>query len=181
MKPTVIGFSGRIKSGKTTISQAVAGALQLKRASFGDFVRDVAVYRGLDADCRQVLQQLGESLIAEGWLKFCRDVLQATDWTQGESIVVDGIRHADAVTELSRLAAPMPVVLVHVETDEKTRITRLARKELIEQESIKSHSTERDVREVLPSMAKLVVDGTKPIDVVVEEIAQFIADCSSSK
>ena len=177
MKPTVIGFSGRIKSGKTTVSQAVADVLSLPRASFGDFVRAEAQRRGLDGESRSVLQNLGELLIDQGWLRFCQDVLATVDWQPGNSLVVDGIRHAAAVRTLSRIVDPLPFVLVHVAVDEEIRQHRFQRQEMQSLREAESHSTEADVKDVLPMMADLIVDGAQAVDDLVREILSGIEDC----
>ena len=164
MKQTVIGFSGRIKSGKTTVSQAVADALSCQRASFGDFVRAEATRQGLDAESRSVLQDVGEMLIVQGWPQFCRNVLATADWQPGSSVVVDGIRHAEAVRQLARIVDPIPFVLVHVAVDEEVQQHRIQDEESQNLEDTEFHSTEADVKEVLPMMADLVIDGSHSVD-----------------
>ena len=48
LEPLVIGFAGRIGSGKSTLSSEVAERLGWRRASFGDYLRTVAKSSGLD-------------------------------------------------------------------------------------------------------------------------------------
>ncbi|MCE9551904.1 MAG: AAA family ATPase [Planctomycetes bacterium] len=170
MNPCVIGFSGRIKSGKTTISRAIAEHLRWPCSSFGDYVRAVAKDRGLTLDSRVVLQEVGETLIEAGWPKFCHDVLAMSGWQPGMSLIVDGIRHVDAVDEISRTVAPLRFFLIHVGIDEMERIERIHVHDLKDYSLTELHSTETDVKDALPSMALLVVDGTKAIDIVMEDI-----------
>lgn len=82
MSDCVVGFAGKMGSGKTTISSLTAQTLGWARVGFGDYVRSVARQRGLDAS-RGTLQALGESLLADGSEGFCRDVLAQTDWRLG--------------------------------------------------------------------------------------------------
>lgn len=175
IEPCAIGFSGRISSGKTTVSQAVAEALQWPRASFGDFVRTVASNRGLAVDSREVLQEIGVSLISKGWPEFCRDVLAAAGWQPGSAIVVDGIRHAEAVQHLSEIVAPLPFVLVHVRVDEQVRNERLLRRDgAAVQAEVESHSTEAAVKDILPRMADLTVDASWPMDRIIAEVIAYL-------
>lgn len=177
----LIGFSGPLKSGKTTVSTAVANALHLKRASFGDFVRQIAARRGLDPTKRRVLQFLGDELISKGWTKFCLDVLKSANWKKGESIVVDGIRHAQALLELARISKPLPAILIHVEIDEAVRNERIDHHTKRHIGSFESHSTEDDVSSVLPSMASIIVRGYEPLSDVVDEVVAFVLRLSEPK
>jgi dephospho-CoA kinase len=56
MNPAVVGFSGRIASGKSAISKALAADIGCRRVSFGDYVRKVAAERGL-APTREALHR----------------------------------------------------------------------------------------------------------------------------
>ena len=123
----ILGFSGKIKSGKTTVAEAVASELGIARASFGDYVRSVAYERGLDKNDRDTLQNVGESLIQSGWTQFCTDVLEAANWRGGDSIVVDGIRHEQAIVTIKEITTPQPFRLVHVEVADELRLERLGK------------------------------------------------------
>ena len=101
MNPCVIGFSGRIKSGKTTIATATASSLDWQCASFGDYVRWVAIRQNEDPESRAALQRIGESCIARGWPAFCHNVLKMVNWRSGMPVVVDGIRHVEAVEQIT--------------------------------------------------------------------------------
>ena len=125
MMAAVIGFAGRKKSGKTTISQTVADTLNWPYASFGDFVRHEASRRNLDATSLVVLQDLGEKLIGDGWPEFCRGVLALSEWKPGKSLIIDGIRHAEAVQQLTRIVAPLPFALVYVSTHDEVLLEAL--------------------------------------------------------
>ena len=174
MTPLVVGFSGRISSGKTTISRAVATSLSFPHASFGDCVREEAKRRRLDSDSRSILQDLGQTLIAQGWPQFCSDVLATVAWQPGSSLVVDGIRHVKAVRELTLIASPLRFVLVYVATDEQVLADRLQDPHLRELAIAELHSTETDVRNLLPTMADLVVSSAMPLHDAVQEIVEFV-------
>lgn len=123
--PCVLAFAGAIGSGKSTVSAAVASELGWPRASFGDYVRAEARRRGLDASSRDVLQALGETLISEGWDTFCAGVLRQADWRPGTPLVIDGIRHIEAIDTLAKLTAPSSIRLVYLEASEEERRRRL--------------------------------------------------------
>ena len=76
---------------------------------------------------RESLQELGSTLIAEGWDKFCWGVLNQANWKIGDSIVVDGIRHLEGLQNLKLMTYPAEVLLVFVKTDDDTILKRLER------------------------------------------------------
>ena len=176
MRPVVLAFSGGIASGKSTLSRSVAKTLDWPWVSFGDYVRTVAQNRSL-GNSREVLQEVGSSLIKEGWTQFCSSVLNQITWRPGQSLVVDGIRHAEAVYELQKLVAPSEFLLVFVETSDPMRKARLRARKVADYEKlqcIESHSTEAQVKVFLAGMADLTVDGTQPMENLVHEIVTWI-------
>lgn len=173
--PCAIGVSGRIGSGKTTISQAIADAVECPLASFGEFIRSAARNSGLNSESRDILQSIGDSLIAKGWPQFCRDVLNAANWQPSTSIIVDGIRHTEAVKHLSAIVAPLPFILVHVDVEETLRGDRV-RQRLVSSSSneAESHGSEAAAKIVLPEMADVRVDGSAPLSTSVAIILSFL-------
>jgi dephospho-CoA kinase len=167
-----LGISGRIGSGKTSLAVVLAERLNCPRASFGDYVRAVATDRGLDGGVRQVLQEVGDDLIAAGWDAFCAAVLNSAGYCSG-SVVVDGIRHADAAQTMQKLVAPTPWELVSVESEDSIRRSRLAARGVDEAGTTQAdaHPNEGEVASVMAS-ADLVVssDSTaaEAADVVME-------------
>jgi dephospho-CoA kinase len=130
VKSLVLAFSGSIGSGKSTLSLSVAKALNWPYVSFGNHVRTVALLRGL-GESREVLQEVGESLIQEGWEQFCKSVLAQTTWEPGEPLVVDGIRHVEAVETLQLLIVPSELLLIHITLNEPTRKARLYKRDVL--------------------------------------------------
>ncbi|MDQ3694453.1 MAG: AAA family ATPase [Chloroflexota bacterium] len=161
MSDLVIAFAGAIGSGKTTLSNAVCEALDCPRVGFGDYVRQVARSRGLD-DSRQVLQNVGASLVDGGVDRLCRAVLSQADWRPGTSLVIDGVRHVEVMESLRRLVAPSELRLVFVAVDDPTRLSRLVTEDIADKhdlDRVDDHSTEAQVRSALPTIADLVVTG----------------------
>lgn len=164
MEPQVIAFAGAIASGKTTLAEAVASALGCQRVSFGSFVREEATRRGLDANSRDVLQAIGEDLIARGWEPFCLGVLAQAGWRPHQMLVVDGIRHTQALETIRRLVWPLRTTLIYVDVAHANRDARLRVRGVDEEDQARadSHSTEAEVPSQLPAVAdhRLHADGS---------------------
>jgi ribosome-binding protein aMBF1 (putative translation factor)/cytidylate kinase len=176
LEPLVLAFSGKIGSGKTTLSQQVAEALGWRRASFGEYVGIFAKSQGLEVS-RDVLQELGQSLVARGPDDFCRSVLAHFGWNSGEPLVIDGVRHAVIFEALRRIVAPLDLRLVFINVDENTRLKRLKQtdRDVIDRlREVESHSTEREVTETLPSLASRHFQGDRPAKDVVREIVGWV-------
>ncbi len=176
MDNVVIAFAGPIGSGKSTVSAAIAEALGLPRASFGDYVRSVAKQRGLTQD-RETLQLVGSELIENGWGPFCKAVLSQAGWKRGDGIVVDGIRHIEAIEALRQMTAPLKFFPVFISIEGEDRKSRLMSKGIMddgEKSKIESHSTEVQVSS-LHSKASLVLDGSQPISELVGQIIGFVS------
>lgn len=180
MKPIVLGFSGKIASGKSTLSTEVASSLGWQRASFGDYVRTVAQHQRL-GESREVLQVVGASLINQGMEQFCQSVLAQANWQPGQPLIVDGIRHAEIVPILRHLVAPLELCLIFVVVNESTRLARLIERGSTnrEQQQLEAHSTETQVQTVLPRMADLIVDGTRKVEELVLEIVTWVQQLES--
>ena len=171
MTQAAVGISGRIGSGKTTFAESLSERLGCPHASFGKYVHSVAIEQGLDAGERQVLQTLGEDLIATvGWHDFCNAVLEYAGYQSG-SVVIDGVRHVDAIATLRELTAAVPWYLVAIDVDEaeigRRRTSRgddlasIARSE--------SHRNEAQVGDVR-ALADIIV----PAGVAIEEALTMV-------
>ena len=120
-KGLLVCFSGKMGSGKTSTSIAVANALACGYASFGGYLRDLVVNRGGDPDCRQTLQDLGQHLVQQDAESFCRNVLARADFVPGGDFVLDGVRHVQVLEHLDRIAAPSDVRLIFLKADTELR------------------------------------------------------------
>jgi dephospho-CoA kinase len=178
MKLYSFAFSGSIASGKSSLSLLVAKELNWPYVSFGDYIRSVARFRGLP-ESRQVLQALGQSLIEEGWEQFCRLVLNQVPWKPGQALVIDGVRHTEAIITLRRLISPAELLVIYISTSEAVRkIRAFERGETLVQD-VQDHPTEIQVKNQLPQMADLIVDGDKPITEINQEIAKWFRQLRS--
>jgi hypothetical protein len=174
MTNTVLAFSGGIRSGKSTVSTGVAKALGCLRVSFGNYVRTITQLRGLE-DCRKNWQAVGESLIQEDLNQFCAAVLAQAAWEPGGPLVVDGVRHVEVAEALKCLVSPSGLRLIYIHTDDESRERRFRDhspdgKPLGQ---LDQHSTEVQVKTELRRLADLVVDGTRPPEALIREIAAW--------
>lgn len=174
MKSTVLGFSGGIASGKSTLSEAVALSLGCPRVSFGGYMRGEARRRGVATD-RDTLQAIGEELVARDPDGLCRAVLGQAGWVPGGALVVDGVRHVDIAERLARIVKPSDFRLVYVAAEKDTRSARfVARAEAKgDLAAFDAHSTEKDVRHGLRERADLVADGNQAIESLIEKVARW--------
>jgi len=182
MKSIILAFSGQIGSGKSTISCLVADELGWKHTSFGDYVRTVARDRNLELS-REILQDLGSRLINEGWEHFCKAVLEQAQFKAGEYLVVDGVRHTEALNTIRDMTYPSIVFLIYIQLEPSKRQKRLEIKGLTDKgviRRIEEHSTEKQVQTILPQVADLIVDGSKPRLQIVNDIVTWIKSRVSS-
>ena len=176
-KSLLVCFSGKIGSGKTSTSRAVASALECGRTSFGGYLRDEVAGRGGDPYCRKLLQDLGQSRIEQNAGSFCREVLAAGGFVPGEDFVLDGIRHVDVLPHLVRIAAPSEVRLIFLEADAGLRSIRVEERSARVREDfdrVASHVVEADMEDELPMAAHAIVDGSLPEQDVIGECIGLI-------
>jgi cytidylate kinase len=173
-----IGIAGRIASGKSSISTVLASRLGWKRASFGDYVRSIALQRRLQSN-RDVLQAIGEELEAHDSVLFCNAVLASVGWRTGDPLVIDGVRHVRILDNLRDIVAPRQLLFVYLEAEDTTRRARLAERESASTKlltAVEDHSTELDVISRLPGLADLRVsndDGEEQhlVDTILRKVA----------
>lgn len=175
MAGVIVGIIGKIRSGKSSLSSGLSENLNWPYVSFGDEVRSITRQRGLDPS-REILQEIGEELVAKSAREFCEAVIAQAEWHPGQSLVVDGIRHLKIVEILRDLVRPSVLRLVYVKTADDVREGRLADEITDRQEldRIEHHSTEVQVGTILPTLADLVVDGAMPLNSLIREIVTWI-------
>lgn len=174
MSSSVLGLAGGIASGKSTLSEALSRTLHCRRASFGGFVRELAKARGLPAR-REVWQQLGQELIQAGVREFCVAVLRSGGWESGDRFIIDGIRHKAVAVALREIVKPSDFRLIYVSVPAEVRSERLksANTHGLTLAEMEEHPTELDVRETLPDLADLIVNGELPVDVLIGQILHW--------
>jgi cytidylate kinase len=176
----VIGLSGRVGSGKSSLASRLAEDAGWPKAAFGDYLRDLASQRGLAPD-RAVLQELGVEQIAKGWKSFCSAVLKFSGWHPGQNLIVDGIRHAEAIREVKAQVQPDQFLLVYLAATEELLTNRLSTREGIPANlrAIEEHDSEQQVKELLRKMAELVLDASQSVPNLADHVWQelnFVPD-----
>ncbi|MCI0489030.1 MAG: AAA family ATPase [Blastocatellia bacterium] len=177
MKSIVIGFVSEIAGGKSSLSARFAEEMGWPYVSFGDYVRWVARQRGLDDSEGEILRQIGESLIEQDYEGFCKAVLSQASWRPGEPLVIDGIDHLRVKQALEKLVAPSEFILTYISVDEQIRRQRLHNEGIDDPariERIESASTETQVRNEIPQIADITLDGTEQPEKLVEELKEKI-------
>jgi transcriptional regulator with XRE-family HTH domain/cytidylate kinase len=175
LEPQIIAFAGKRGSGKTVVSEEVAKVLNWPRASFGEYLRAAVKRQGL-SDATENLQELGANMAKEPD-RFCDAVLTFSNWEAGEPLVVEGIRHQEILDSLRRKVAPLEVRLIYLYVDEAERLRRLKEREPSTPdriEAVENHSTESQVKNVLPESADLRVSTQEKPEVVVDKIVDWI-------
>lgn len=176
----VIAFSGKLGSGKTTVSSAVAAALGWRRVGFGDYVRAVVRRRSLK-ETRENLQVVGTELLEADPREFCRSVLSSGGWVSGEPLIVDGLRHVRTIGLLQELIAPLKLGIVSISIADNVRLDRLKQRNQDDEASIlniEAHSSEQEVDLILRNSANLVIEGEKPLEHLVKEVIAWAGEQS---
>lgn len=174
MNGQVVAFSGPIGSRKADLSKAVAKKLHWPRRSFGDRLREIAKSHNLDPNERSVLQQLGQSKVQADPDGFVAEVLKGVDWTKHPNLILDGLRHAEIrhalLLYLKRHQVGLKVVFVDV--DEPLR-QRQAEERDIPLRLLATYDrdlTEAQVGRVIRAYADVLVPGSLPLDLAVENV-----------
>jgi cytidylate kinase len=164
-----LAFSGKLGSGKTTVSKLLAERIGARWNSFGDTVKRIARERGIPAE-REALQALGAELVSNSPEAFCQRVVSEAQPSSGHDLVVDGLRHTAILKHLQRILLPGTLIPVFVDVDEDIRLDRIKRRGGLSIEDLRrleSHSTEVEVMAALRGSAQLTVDNSgAPADAV---------------
>jgi len=171
-----IVFSGRFGSGKTTLARATAASLGGGYAGFGATIKRIAVERSLPTT-REDLQALGEQLVLDRAEELCRRVIAERDPPVAARSIIDGLRHKEVYEILRRLSEPKRLLCIFVDLPNDIRIERIKAREAWSDSQISQidhHSTEIQVGTVIRSLADIIVDNSKSIQSVIDEIVWAI-------
>jgi dephospho-CoA kinase len=176
--PLVVAFTGKIGTGKTTITKSLAEALGWPRASFGDYVRKVVREQGLP-ETRYNLQRVGTKLLRSDARGFCNSVLSSCGWSPGQSLIIDGLRHAETIGIIRGIVEPASLKIVFVSVPDATRLKRLRERgegNMGTVQDAERHSSEQQVNSVLRSSADLMIEGDKPVGTIIRQLAEWVND-----
>jgi dephospho-CoA kinase len=171
----VFGFAGKIGSGKSTLSKLIAADLGFRYASFGDYVRKLAISRNMQMT-RENLQNLGQEMIAENTEGFCLSVLEDAKWEVGTPLVIDGVRHVEVTEKLKKIIQPdfFKLIFLKIENDVVRKYRTIEREKDILK--IDQHQTEKQLlNNSLIAVADLVINAESPVQVLRSEINSWIS------
>lgn len=173
----LVCFSGKIASGKTSISRAVASRLDCDRACFGGYLREKIAREGGDPASRESLQNLGQRQIESDAELFCRAVLATGNFVPGEDFVLDGIRHIAVLSHLVQIAAPSEVCLIFIDAAVELRQSRVGTESdgaCADFARATRHIVEADMENKLPMASHAVLDGSLSEQALVCECIELI-------
>ena len=178
----VVSFSGQIGSGKSSISSALAKTLGWPRVSFGDYLRAEVKRRGGNPNSRHMLQKLGQVLVDTHPESFSQSVLDMADFMPGGDLILDGIRHVEVQTIISRLVVPSEAKLIHLSADVSTRLERVAARPDGQSDFTRTdrHQVEEELRNRLPTFADAVVDARADVEITCRKCLNLIRTWSRS-
>jgi cytidylate kinase len=172
----LIAFSGKIGTGKSSISKAVATKLGWPWVSFGEYVRQIAAKQGLEPT-RLTWQTVGEALLLADEQAFCKAVLEQAPYGFS-NIVVDGVRHKTVLESLQKIMLPGRLLHIHLLVDEVTRVERILQREgnlgLTELNRADLHPTEQQVAENFISSANAVLNSSLPPEQLIDEVIALV-------
>jgi dephospho-CoA kinase len=172
----VVCLSGRIGSGKTSISAAICETLHWPVVSFGNYVRHVVAERGGDPTQRAQLQEVGQQLVLSDPDKFVADTLRFHSYNDGANLIVDGLRHLSIYAAVGRAVSPAEVRLLHLDVDQHERFQRILRRSDVQYDPsiADQHVVESEVISALPDQADFIIDGSQAFEDVVKSCLREI-------
>jgi dephospho-CoA kinase len=169
----IIGISGKMGSGKTTLAKLLSSTYDIPIVSFGDYVRSEAKKRDL-VESRILLQELGQSMLEKDAVAFCKNVLYSK-WDGKTSLIVDGIRHRSVYEIIWQLVAPRKFILIYVASIDSIRLKRL---NISSFNNIDNHATEIEITNYLESISDIKInnnDGLFSLGNQIKEMMSFDA------
>jgi dephospho-CoA kinase len=162
---------GSIATGKTAVATALHERLPGSAVlAFGHVVRRRAAVLGYSLD-RASLQAVGQQLVDEGWPAFVQELLAGLSGSP-QVLIVEGIRHLEAVEALRAVLPDRQVILVYVTLSEQLQRERLKHRD--ESDAVLVHPIERGVT-ALREHADLVIRGDRPLRELVADISELLA------
>jgi dephospho-CoA kinase len=171
-----IVVGGGLASGKTSVAKGIGTALACPVVSFGGFIRRRARSLGLSED-RATLQALGAHLVDSDPVGFTSSfIAELREVQDGSAVVIEGLRHVSVCQALRDAAFADRLLVVMVKTSYDVRMRRSVSRgdgtaeefALAESRAIESEHLQ------LEAVADLVLDGDRPIEIVVRDLALTI-------
>jgi dephospho-CoA kinase len=173
----IIAIAGQIGSGKSTLARALASRLNAKLLAFGDYVRARVRHQGLDANSRNILQDLGQRLASDP-AAFVEDALNWIGYSTGDHCIIDGVRHEIIWKEITnvrrRTNEDAKLIFLSVSGPERERRLRARGLETEAIVTFDNHPSERDVKQYLYGAADLRLDGQQTPAELVEIVVRSL-------
>jgi len=159
----VIGISGRINSGKTTLSIELAKILACERVSFSDYIKKIAIENGMEIT-RTNLQNIGQNFVDSNLDKFCKEVLAQKNWDCNHFLIVEGIRHERVLLKIKELISPSRLFFVYIDATDEILLERDQKSGLnFNRTLLEEHSTEIEVLDSLKKLSDLILPSNKNV------------------
>ena len=165
MKASIV-ICGQIGSGKSTVAAFLSSKLSIRIVSFGNYIRHIAQSSG-SPSTRNALQDLGDSLYRKiGASGLLQGALEMAGVNDDETVIFDGVRHVEVLSEIRRRAGKTVAVYLDVGPEERYRRRRsqgtdgLSREEF---EAIDRHSVEVEIGD-LAELCDFMIDASQPLD-----------------
>lgn len=157
------------------MARMLSEELRCGLASFGDYVREQAKIRGIISPTGRDLQNLGQRLVDDDIQEFCRAVLARANFAPGALLVVDGIRHVEALAAISTLSHGQPIRLIYLETTAEVRTMRESgRTSNAAGGTSDAHQVEKQTTREVRQVANLVVDSSDEVSDTFRKILDWI-------
>ncbi|MDP2301914.1 MAG: AAA family ATPase [Ignavibacteria bacterium] len=160
----IIGISGRINSGKTTLAKYLSKSFEWKCVGFGDYIRYIIKEKNV-TETRENLQKFGQSLVDNHLDSFCRGILNFIEWDGKENLIIEGIRHTSVLNKIKELSGDEEFLFVYISTSNNQLMSRknqLSTKQL--GEKYEQHKMEIETIFELPKLADVLIDGESSIE-----------------
>jgi cytidylate kinase len=176
--PFALGVAGKIGSGKSTLISSMSKEYEFSIASYGLFFRSLAASRNLPIT-RETFQGLTDQILLEiGHDSLADKVVEASGWDRKRCLLIDGIRHIESVSSISRAVYPLPFYSVLLEIPEEVRISRIEKRDYLLPNAIETHDghpSERSFERLIKPSASLVVTEIET-NACIERIYSFLSD-----
>jgi dephospho-CoA kinase len=125
---------------------------------------------------RDNLQRIGSELLDSDPEAFCALVLMSCGWKAGQNLIIDGLRHVETIEIIRRLVHPAWLKIVFISVPESTRLERLRQRGESDVVTADRHSSEQQVGSAVYSRADLVIEGNRPLRLIITELTEWIAN-----
>lgn len=143
----IIGITGRIHSGKSTLAKLLSNDLGIPIVSFGGYLAQFSAKNNLPTN-RESLQNLGNRRINENVELFVKDVLASAE--NVDVIIVEGIRHNLVFNSLKDIYINSFFIFLDVSFEDRYKRYRSSKDEnknltIQDFEKLDNHSVEQEI------------------------------------